>query len=37
MKNAEILLSKEQKDEECDARNDAMKNWSWYQKCISYS
>jgi hypothetical protein len=30
------LLSNGQKDEECDARNDAMKNYSWYPNDIFY-
>jgi hypothetical protein len=35
-KLSHYLLSKGQKDEECDARDDAMKNYSWYQKDIFY-
>jgi hypothetical protein len=30
-KLSHFLLSNGQKDEECDARDDAIKNYSWYQ------
>jgi hypothetical protein len=30
------MLSSEQNVQECDARDDAMKNYSWYQKYIYY-
>jgi hypothetical protein len=35
-KPSHYLLNKEQEDEECDARDDAIKNRSWHPKKILY-
>jgi hypothetical protein len=35
-KLSHCLLSNGQNAEECDARDDAMKNYRWYQKNIFY-